>query len=219
MKRYELEKAVEDAIGFLDQAYRNIAKPSDLYEAALFAAAVRAATGAGGRCLITNDGISTAANLRFRCSPGNLWSRNFTYALVSFPNGKRLEIHLGVYVLAGRVAHECDVAVLDHSEAERSRAGGVHPRKGKNQLISCVEAKLYAASPPLGIGRAFLGLATELGRGKCSLAFPSKASKNIAALMAGKPYEHFDELVPGGGKVEDRFCHHLETAIRNWLAM
>jgi hypothetical protein len=214
-----LEKAVENAIGVLDQAYRTIAKPSDLYEAALFAAAVRAATDAGGRCLITNDGVSAAAQLRFRCSPGNLWSGGFTYALVGFSNGKELEIHLGVYVLAGRVAHECDVAIIDHVEAERSRAGGVHPRKGKNQLISCVEAKLYAASPPLGVGRGFLGLAAELGRSKCSLAFPAKASGNIAALIAGKPSEHFDELVPGSGKVEARFCHYLETAIRNWLVM
>ncbi|MFD3841227.1 hypothetical protein ACFWWC_33940 [Streptomyces sp. NPDC058642] len=82
-----------------------------------------------------------------------------------------------------------------------------------------MEAKLYAASPPLGVGRGFLGLATELGRGKCSLAFPAKASDNIAALIAGKPSEHFDELVPGGSKVEGRFSHFLETAIRNWLAM
>ncbi|MFD4551210.1 hypothetical protein [Streptomyces sp. NPDC058466] len=217
--RHELEKAVEDAIGALDQAYRRIAKPSDLYEAALFAVAVQASKDAGGHCLITNDGTSTAGRLRFRCSPGNLWSGNFTYALVSFTSGKKLEIHLGVYVLAGRVAHECEVAILDHAEAERSRAGGVHPRRGRNQLISCVEAKLYAASPPLGVGRGFLGLATELGRGKCSLAFPAKASDNIAALIAGKPSEHFDELVPGGSKVEGRFSHFLETAIRNWLAM
>jgi hypothetical protein len=41
----------------------------------------------------------------------------------------------------------------------------------------------------IGIGRAFLGLATELGAAKCSLVFPARRSSGIAALIAKKSSE------------------------------
>lgn len=92
------------AIGALRPVYRNNADESDLYEASLLALCLEAAAEAGGTTLLTQDGKTPAAALHFRRSPGNLWSGNFTYALVSFPGTtKQLEIHLGVYVVATRV--------------------------------------------------------------------------------------------------------------------
>jgi hypothetical protein len=154
----------------------------------------------------------------FRRAPGNLWNGDFTRVVADFPGySKQLEIHLGVYVTGrSKVQHECDVAIIDHKEAERSRQGFVHPRTGRT-LIASIEAKNYAASPGIGVGRSFLGLSVELGQAGCTLAFPARSSANIAALLTSRASECFDELVPNG-RAAARLTGHLEQKIRNWLA-
>jgi hypothetical protein len=213
----ELIAAVERTLAALERTYRGGATESDLYEASLLSVVVQAGRDAGGTALMTNDGVRPAAELRFRRSPGNLWSGNFTYAVISFPNTvKRLEAHLGVYVAgASGVAHECDVALLDQIEADRSRAGGVHPRR--RGLVASVEAKHYVASPGIDVGRGFLGLAAELGQRRCCLSFPAKSSSSLAALIARRPSECFDELTPGGAAAA-RMRAHLDQEVRNWIA-
>ena len=217
MNADDLIRAVEQALGTLQAAYRGNAEESDLYEAALFSVAVGAAEGAAGTSILTNDGRTRALSLRFRRAPGNLWNGNFSYALVSFAStSKQVEVHLGVYVLGGSgVAHECDIAILDSEEAERSRIASVHPRR--TGLIAAIEAKHYHASPGIGIGRSFLGLSNELGGNKCSLAFPAPSSASLATLLSKKPSECFDELVPDW-PAADRLRAHLNQAIRNWRA-
>jgi hypothetical protein len=217
LTRRELIDAIEKAIGAIAPVYRGAAEESDLYEAALLAIAVKAAEAAGGTCLITNDGQTRATRLTFRRSPGNLWLGDFTFIVVSFPGTpRRLEIHLGGYVVGGsKVPHECDVAILDQEEVERSRQGLVHPRRTK--LVASIEAKHYAASPGIGIGRAFIGLSTELGQAKCALAFPARRSSSIATLLAARPSECFDELIPHSPAAQ-RLCSHLDQMIRNRIA-
>ncbi|XVU22085.1 hypothetical protein ACQPZJ_33100 [Actinoplanes sp. CA-054009] len=216
LTRQELVDAVENAIGVLAPIYRGSAAESDLYEAALLTIAVEAAEAAGGTTLITSDGRNRSSQLTFRRSPGNLWLGDFTYVLVTFPSTTRcLEIHLGVYVVGGsKVPHECDIAVIDQGEAERSRQGLVHPRRPK--LIASIEAKHYAVAPGIGIGRGFLGLAAELGQSKCALAFPARRSSSVAALLAARPSECFDEVIPGSPAAQ-RLRSHLDQKIRNWV--
>ncbi|MEV6769696.1 hypothetical protein AB0N05_13815 [Nocardia sp. NPDC051030] len=209
-------QAIEQAIGVLEPVYRTRADESDLYEAAILTLCVDAAAAADGTTLLTQDGHTPTTSLKFRRSPGNLWSGSFTYGLVSFPDTpKMLEIHLGVYVLAAssKVAHECDVAIIDHREAERSRRGGVYPRS--RGLIAAIEAKHYDSSPALGVGRGFLGLASEFGAKKCSLVFPSRSSTNLGALIAKRDSEAHPELLPGT-HAADRLRSLLDQAIRNW---
>lgn len=218
MSREDLIRDIEVAIGALQDVYRDDADESDLYEASLLALCVDAAKAAGGSVLLTDDGRGRSAKLRFRRSPGNLWAGNFSFGLVSFPGtSKQLEIHLGVYVASGgsRVAHECDVAILDHQEGERSRQAAVHPRS--RALVAAIEAKHYSASPSLGVGRGFLGLAQELGSKNCSLVFPSKSSVNLAALIAKQSSEAYDELLPGRDAAA-RLRSRLDQSIRNWRA-
>jgi hypothetical protein len=218
VSREELVRAIEESIGVLRSVYESRADESDLYEASLFAVCVQAAQSAGGTIMLTSDGRNPDATLRFRRSPGNLWAGRFTYGLVTFDDSQKvLEIHLGVYVAAtrSRVAHECDVAIIDHQEAERSRQAGVHPR-GRG-LISAIEAKNYSFSPPLGVGRAFLGLAQELRQQDCSLVFPSRSSTNLAALIAKRSSEAYAELLPRSDAA-DRLRSHLDQRIRNWKA-
>lgn len=165
MDKDDLVADIETAIGALEATYRSGADESDLYEISLFVLCLDAARSAGGIVMLTQDGRNPTSELRFRRSPGNLWSVGFTYALVSFPGTqKQLEVHGGVYVASGssRVPHECDVAVIDRQEAERSRQGSVYPRS--RGLVAVIEAKNYATSPPLGVGRGFLGLAQEFGQ-------------------------------------------------------
>ncbi|MGW6358741.1 hypothetical protein ACWFR5_27100 [Streptomyces sp. NPDC055092] len=216
MNKPSLVQAIELAIGALKPVYRNNADESDLYEASLLVVCVEAARAAGGTPLLTGDGENPATALRFRRSPGNLWSGDFTHVLVSFPGTqKKLEIHLGVFVAAAtsKVAHECDVAVLDRQEAERSRRAMVHPRA--RGLVAAIEAKHYGASPGLGIGRGFLGLAHELGVKKCSLVFPAPSSTTLGALIAKKDSEAYPELLPGT-PAADRLRAKLDQAMRNW---
>lgn len=217
MNTAQLIAAVEHALQVLEPVYRSHADESDLYEASLFALAVHAARQAGGVVLLTADGATAASELRFRRSPGNLWSGSFSFGLASFPgSAKQLEIHLGVFVTgASGVAHECDVVLLDAAEAQRSRAGAVHPRR--RGVIAAVEAKHYVASPGLGVGRSFLGLAQEIGAGKCNLGFPAKTSATLATLIARKPSECFDELLPTGAAAT-RLQAQIDQDIRNWLA-
>ena len=213
----ELIAAVESALTVLEPNYRGAATESDLYEASLLAILIGAAHDAGASVFMTSDGVQAATALRFRRSPGNLWLGNFAYGVVSFrDNPKVLEAHLGVYVAgASGVAHECDVALLDQVEASRSRAGQVHPRS--RGLVASIEAKHYVASPGIGVGRGFLGLATELGQKKCCLGFPAKSSAGIAALISKKPSECFGELRPGA-PAASRLRAHLDQEIRNWIA-
>jgi hypothetical protein len=175
VKADELIAAVESAMTVLEPNYRGAATESDLYEACLLAILIGAAYDPGATVLMTSNGAQAASALRFRRSPGNLWLGNFTYGVISFPNNpKVLEAHLGVYV-AG--------------------ASGVHP--GSRVLVASIEAKHYVASHGIGIGRGFLGLASELGQRKCCLGFPAKSSAGIAALISKKPSECFGELRPG----------------------
>ncbi|MGW6425920.1 hypothetical protein ACWF82_24870 [Nocardia sp. NPDC055053] len=215
MKRAELIRAVEQSIGILAPIYRNGAHESDLYEASLLPICIAAATDAGGTVRLTYDGTSPASQLRFRRSPGNLWSGDFCYAQVEFADTpKMIEIHLGVYVVGrSKVAHECDVAILDHQEAQRSRLGFVHPRNAK--LICAIEAKHYSSCPGLGVGRGFLGLAQELTSKKCSLAFPAKGSDTLSGLIAKKDSQAYAELLPGTGAAK-RLQSHIDQSIRNW---
>jgi hypothetical protein len=216
LSRDDLINAIEFSIGALAPAYRGAAAESDLYEASLLAIATEAADAAGGDCLITNDGVTKASPLIFRRSPGNLYLGNFTYVKATFPRDRILEIHLGVYVAGGsRVPHECDVAILDHVEAERSRLGLVHPRSTK--LVASIEAKHYQSSPGLGIGRSFIGLASEMGGAKCTLAFPARGSSTIRAVLAKRTSECYDELIPETAAAE-RLRGHLTQKMKNWIA-
>ena len=217
MTAEEMIAAVEQALSALEPSYRGEATESDLYEACLLAILIQAARDAGGTTLITNDGVRPAPLLRFRRSPGYLWRGNFSYGIVSFRgSSKVLEAHLGVYVAGvSGVPHECDVALIDQIEANRSRAGGVHPRR--RGLVASLEAKHYVASPGIGIGRGFIGLSAELGQRKCCLGFPARSSSTIAALIARKPSECFDQLQPDT-PAATRLRAHLDQEIRNWIA-
>ena len=205
-------------LGSLSTAYQASAGASDLYEAALWVVAVDATKSAGATSvqIVGPTSPSGAPVPTFRTQPGSLWSGDFTYAVASFATTQRqCEVHLGVKVVGeSGVAHECDVAIISEREAQRSRSGAVHPRKAG--LIGAVEAKNYAASPGIGVGRSFIGLATELGHPKSSLAFPAAGAPNLMRLLARRSSECFDEAISGLGS--GGLEANLVRLVRNWRA-
>ena len=87
-----------------------------------------------------------AKSLNVRTAPGAIYSttRDYTHAVLAFPNCPVLEVHVGIKVTGrSRVLHECDVAVLDKDEAELCRAEHVHPRATK--VLVAAECKFYTS--------------------------------------------------------------------------
>jgi hypothetical protein len=207
MTRKDLITSVQNVLEKLDATYLGSAQESDLYEAALLAEATAAVEASSGTTvMVTNDGSTPAQQLVFRVSPGHLWKSGYTYVIGS-ANVGALEIHLGVKVTgSSRVAHECDIAIITKDEADLSRTFSRHPRR--DGLLAAIEAKNYAASPPLAIGRGFLGLALELGRRKCRLVFPATGRNSITRLFRRKASKCFDQVIPGTPQADP---------LRNWI--
>lgn len=219
MNTTDLINHLTSQIGTLDATYQASAAPSDLYEAALWVVAVDA-VGAAGATNVEIKGPTTAwgsPQPTFRTHPGTLWSGDFTFAVATFASTQRqCEVHLGVKVVGeSGVAHECDVAIIEEREAQRSRTGQVHPRK--SGLIAGIEAKNYRASPGIGVGRSFIGLASELGHPKSSLSFPAAGAPNLLRLVARRSSECFDEAIPGGSGSAGLEAN-LARLVRNWRA-
>lgn len=218
MNTDDLIAEVSAQIGALSASYASTASASDLYEAALLTVVIDSMRLAGAtRILLTDDGTTPTAAVNLRKSPGNLWTTGITHAIAEFSGTPRTcEAHLGVYVVGeSGVPHECDVAIIDGREAERSRRGAVHPRK--SGLIAAVEAKHYAASPGIDIGRAFIGLAAEMGHARSCLAFPAPGSTALMRLLARRSSECFDSAVPSAAATQ-RLGAHVEQMVRNWRA-
>lgn len=144
-------------------SYLTASAANDVYEGLVFSIVVAAARDAGARIGFYDTNGDAVKNLLFRTSPGNIYStaQKYTYAKIDFDAVPTLEIHIGVFV-SGRsgVLHECDVAVIDHSESEICRRERVHPRNSKTLIA--LECKFHASTLQLGHGRAYLGLLEEL---------------------------------------------------------
>ncbi|MEU8901366.1 hypothetical protein [Nocardia sp. NPDC048505] len=200
-----------------------MAKPDDLYEAALFAIVVRAAEQAGGGVLLTNDGRKPATDIRFRTAPGILAAgTEYTYALVTFPSTdqryeQKLEVHLGI-VFPGRsgVCHECDIAILTHAEARRVRLG--HRRYPSwRALILGIEAKFRVRGPELGEGRNLLGLGSELRSGRHRLVTPAKGSAGLRKLLLHWGCGLSEDLIPGSSEAVELEAE-VQAVLHDWLS-
>lgn len=215
MTRDDLVAAVEESIGAVSAAYEGSATESDLYEASLLAVAAQACDAAGGTNSL-DGGATSPGRLVFRKSPGDIWVDSYTRVTSRFSDNRAVEVHLGVRV-RGRsgVQHEADVLVLDEAEAIRCRAGGLPPRHQKT--VAIIEAKYFANSPGLGVGRAFLGLGVELTHKRAHLAFPEPGTAEVRRLIAGQPCELHDKVWPGS-RNEITLSELIRRAVLNWHA-
>ena len=137
---------------------------NDLYEAYIWTLVLEAAQREGATIRLLTRSGNLATHFHFRTSPTSIFSTSHDYchAELHFPHAPTLEAHVGIYVSGkSKVIHECDVAVLNHDEANTCRRKEVHPRARK--VLLAIECKYYLSSS-LGVdlGRSFLGLIDDI---------------------------------------------------------
>ena len=200
------------AAGYADPGATN-----DVYENYVWALALRAASqhGAVVSYRTGDGGIATA--LLFRTAPGAIYSTNypFTHALMEFPESPPLEVHVGVRITGrSRVAHECDVAVIDSEEAQLCRVNEVHPRASK--VLIAAECKFYTTAIKLDLGRGFLGLTNDIHR-KDRYFVTNGTSSNVNKLITYHQTEWECGVVPRTREA-DALVHSFARAFRNYRA-
>lgn len=106
------------------------------------------------------------------------------------------EVHTGVKVMGhSGVAHEADLLVLPAEEAQTARDRKRAPRHRHVYLVG--ECKFYADKLGLPLGRAFVGLASEIRRGDLVLLTNSARTDSIGTLVATRPrLAYIDSLAP-----------------------
>jgi hypothetical protein len=196
-----------------------VAHPSaanDAFEVYVFALAVRAAAEEGAA--VTFEGGSGAispSSLRFRTSPSSIYSlvKNYTHALLTFPNGLAYEAHVGIYVegIAG-VLHECDLAVIRAAEASFCRRNQVHPKRG--EVLLTAECKFYAGMLGIALGREFLGTTTDLGTEGRFMLSNSDGRSVDRVLAHHKRKRHFG-LTPLDPDAEIQVVAQFREVFRN----
>ena len=214
----ELLNAVQSALGpAIVPSLSTSSASSDLFEAYVLGIVLDAARDLGAQVEYRNRNGPTNQFV-FRTSPGFIFStaQLYTYASIALPNAPLIEAHMGVQV-AGRseVLHECDVAVLPHTEAQTCRVNSVHPRSSK--LILAVECKFYTVSLPLHLARSFIGLGVDIGAGDCHFVVNTN-SYVIEKLLAHHKRHWEHQLVPGAPLVVGRLRNSFQIAFKNFIA-
>lgn len=192
---------------------------NDAFEIYVLTLALRAGKQEGAAVQFQSaKGPGNPSPLRFRTSPGSIYSRahDYTHGLLSFPNGPIFEAHIGVYVqgLSG-VLHECDIAIIDAAEASFCRNNSVHPKRAKVYLAA--ECKFYTGKLGVSIGREFLGITCDLGKEGRFLLSNSNGHSVDRVLAHHKRKRHFD-LSPLNTDAEGQVVAMLREAFRDACA-
>jgi hypothetical protein len=194
---------------------------SDIYEAYLFSIVLDAAWAEGGRVSFGCINGGPPNPFVFRTSPGYIASNehNYGYAIIEFAGRPILEAHVGVRVDGhSHVLHECDVSVLLQEEAELCRNRlplMVAPRSSK--VIIAVEAKHYTGGVPLHLGRAFLGLETDLSAERMFFVSNREAG-SIEKLLAHKRRLWDSRVNPTEPDRVTRLLHSFRNAFKDFIA-
>jgi hypothetical protein len=163
-------------------------------------------------------GVANPSPLRFRTSPGRIFStaHDYSHATIRFPEGLAFEAHIGVYVegLAG-VLHECDVLVIDASEGQFCRRNRVHPKKASTVLTA--ECKFFTGKLGIALGRQFLGVTADLGsEGRYFLS--NSDGKSVDRVLAHHKRQRFFGLSPLTKDTEDQVVAQFRSTFRNLKA-
>jgi hypothetical protein len=182
----------------------------DLYEAYVFAIAVRAARAEGAVIEFRDRDGNVPAVFLFRTSPGSIFrvSPKYCHAEIMFPEKPTLELHVGVYVWGlAKVKHECDVSVIRKTEAERCRNGRCHP--DSKSVETAVECKLYRSSRlTIGLGRAFLGLTLDV-KGVSACFASNRASRSIQQLFRKHKKQPLISAVPSNASEAQKLTDYF----------
>ncbi len=192
---------------------------NDAFEVYVLTLAVRAARGEGAAiAFASSSGIPNPSPLRFRTSPGRIYApaHDYTHAVLSFPQGLTYEAHIGVYIegLAG-VLHECDIAVIEASEAQFCRRTHVHPKKA--DVLLTAECKFYTGKLGIALGREFLGTTAELGtEGRFMLS--NSDGRSVDRVLAHHKRKRHFRLTPLDADSETQVLAQFREVFRNAIA-
>ncbi len=192
---------------------------NDAFELYTLTLVLRAAKQEGASIAFDSSlGVSNPSPLRFRTSPGRIFStaHDYSHATIRFSDGNSFEGHIGVYVegLAG-VLHECDVLVLDASEGQFCRRNRVHPKKASTVLAA--ECKFFAGTLGIALGRQFLGVTTDLGsEGRFFLS--NSDGKSVDRILAHHKRQRSFGLSPLTRDTEDQVVAQFRNTFRNLKA-
>lgn len=189
---------------------------NDAFEAYVFTLSLRAAKAEGATIgFETASGESNPSALRFRTSPGRIYSRvhDYTHGVIDFPGGLSYETHIGIYVegVAG-VPHECDVAVLERNEGKFCRRNRVHPKR--STVLMAAECKFYTGKLGIAIGREFLGATADLGSDGRFMISNSNGRSVDRVLAHHKKRRQF-ELSPESADHETQTIAMFREVFRN----
>jgi hypothetical protein len=218
---YLLVQAIGAGLSTLGPALTHAPNDCDLFELYLLTEVVEAARSLGGTIEYRTVEGDPATQFVCRTSPGHIYStaRSYTHALISLPMTvppRIVEAHVGVFVAgSSKVPHECDVAVIEHAEAQRSRALKTDPRSSK--LIVAVEAKFYADRLPLHMGRGFVGLQSDLAAKFSTFVF-NTTSESVSRLLAARTKGRGYDDVMVGTPAAFRLRSHFANALRHHCA-
>jgi hypothetical protein len=202
----------------LEFGFTASADASDLFEYYIFSLIITAARKEGAVIEFRDGSDEITENLIFRKSPGLLYRGNFTHARIIFPRKPFLEVHIGIRVQGrGQVAHECDVCVLQHEEARRSRDTQKIPRS--SQVIIATECKHYAGNLDLVLARAFIGLVYVLTNlnGDCYFISNSE-SENVARTLAWAKKKWAFNVVPSSLNEINKLVASFQINFRDFKA-
>ena len=190
----------------------------DVYEAYVFSMILRAAQIEGATTRFESRSGAVPTTFVFRSSPGYLYSerKDYSHAVIEFPNAPALELHISVRVSGvSKVLHECDIAVIDRNEALTCRANRVSPRNTKIPLT--VECKFYASGLPLDLARSFVGLTKELGAKNRFLVYNTEAA-SIEQMLGHYDHKWEHHIVPSSSTEVDRLRNAFQTVFKNYKA-
>jgi hypothetical protein len=193
---------------------------SDIFEAYVLTLVIRAARTENATVSYASRNGMPATELLLRTSPGFIFStaKNYTHAVLTFPDGRVLEGHSGIKV-AGKsgVLHELDVAVLERAEAENCRRNNVSPRSSK--VLIGVECKFYASALQLHLARAFLGLVNDLSV-KSPFFVTNTNSVSVEKLLSHRVRHGWEkDISPACKNTEvDRLVSALRSCFKNFKA-
>jgi len=189
---------------------------NDAFEVYTLSLVLQAAQEEGGTIQFeTTSGSTSISSLRFRTSPGNIYSnaQDYSHASIDFPDGLSFEAHIGVYVegVAG-VVHECDVLVINAAEGQFCRRNGVHPKRAS--ILMTAECKFYTGNLGIHLGRQFLGVTTDLGREDRFLISNSNG-RSTDRVLAHHKRQRFFGLTPLNSDTETQVVALFRNSFRN----
>lgn len=189
---------------------------NDAFEVYVLTLVLRAAKKAGATITFeSNSGVTTLNSLKFRTSPGRIYAptHDYTHAVLRFPRGLTYEAHIGVYIEGlAAVLHECDVAVIEASEAIFCRRTHVNPKK-KNVLLTA-ECKFYTGNLGIALGREFLGITAELGtEGRFMIS--NSDGRSVDRVLAHHKRNRSFHLTPLSPDSEQHVISQFQTVFGN----